>query len=404
MFSKLKNKFVFLTMSIISFILLISFTIIFFINYVSIYQEVNSRLKINYSPMAPSGGRPVNQGNMSNDLTSINLLIDSNDNIIKILSYYEYETDYYTKLYSLSNTNSNKIKYDGEIWVFSKTKLPVNNDNPNSSSIISFVNITDDVDNIQYLFFALSITYVIMLFIIYYICLYFSSKYIKPIEENFYKQKQFISDASHELKTPISIISANVDALLINSSETVKSQEKWINYIKDETKSMSKLINDLLILAKSDEVKVDLSNVSLSDILEKTVVSFDAVAYENNLKIKKNIAPNIIINSDVNKLTQLFKIFLDNSIKYASDKSTIFVSLEIVKKEVVLTFKNKTSFDNSDLSKIFDRFYKCDKARTNNSNSFGLGLPIATNIINELNYDINAHYENNYIVFTIKIK
>ncbi|MFI3261005.1 MAG: HAMP domain-containing sensor histidine kinase [bacterium] len=408
MFKDLKRKFVILNMIIISFILLISFSFIYIINYATTHREINSKVDINPNFNILSNNRPaINNVHSNQDISSFSIILNSSSDIIEIFSYFDYEDEFYDNLVENIDIDKKKkefVKFESSTWFYSITnfnKFPENLDG--GELIISFVNVDDEMNSLKYLLIALIITFFIMVFIVYYISLYFSNKYIEPIEKNYNKQKRFIADASHELKTPIAIISANADALLISENDSKKERDKWIKYIKEETKSMNKLVADLLMLAKSEEINLNISEVNLSELLENTIISLDAVAYENNLVIKRNIQKDIVVKSDAYRLKQIFKIFLDNAIKYSKDKTSIKVNLEKNKKDIILTFSNKADLKDEDIDKIFDRFYKCDEARTNNK-SFGLGLSIANNILSDLNYTVKVHKDKGYINFVIKIK
>lgn len=402
MFNKLKRKFVILNVTTIGIILLASFTIIYSSSYSTTYTTIKSKLEIQTSANVATTTNKVTAGNMNNDISSFNILVTEAGEIFQVLSNYSYDEDYYAKVLALTYDDESSIKIDDEIWVYEIHNAARNMLDNETAYIYSFVNATDEINSLNYLLIALVLTFITMMVIVYYISRYFSSKYIAPIEENYIKQKRFVADASHELKTPIAVICANADALLLSKKDTIANQEKWINYIKDETSSMSKLVDDLLTLAKSEEVKLNITKVNVTKILTNSVVSFEAFAFEQNKKIITSIDEDIFIKTDEDKLKQLIKIFLDNALKYSTDCSVIRVCLK-KEKNLIMTFENKSNIKHSELDKIFDRFYKCDEARTNKK-SFGLGLSIANNIANDLNFSITPTKKNGNIIFTIKIK
>ncbi|MFV0519339.1 MAG: sensor histidine kinase [Lachnospirales bacterium] len=228
----------------------------------------------------------------------------------------------------------------------------------------------------------------IVIFVIFFgISIILSNMMIKPIEKSWNQQKQFISDASHELKTPTAVILANTSILLQN--DNLNEDKKWIDYIDIEARRMKKLVEDLLFLSKSDYTKDDKSlyNFSISDTVLNTILPFEAVIFEMNKKIQLNsdIEQNIFIKGDESQIKQLVTILIDNALKYSFDNSEIWISLkhDIVKNKVVLKVNNPSDIiDKNDLEHLFDRFYKVDKARTRNANSYGLGLSIAKEIVN----------------------
>lgn len=402
MFKKLKKRILILNMIIINVILLLTFIIVYTTNYINTYTEIYNNTQItNITSIKPNQSLPLihSQNSLTTSISSFDLIIED-DEIINTYAYYEFETQFYEEVLSLiTEDNNGTIKYDDNTWFYtinSGTELI------EGDYIVSFTNITDKVNSLNNLLYILILTWLITTVFVYFICKYYSTKFIKPIEETYEKQKQFIADASHELKTPIAVISANADVLSINSDKTIKSQEKWLSYIKKETKSMSKLVNDLLTLAKSEEVKLDIKDINISKLLNDTIISLEAIAYEKNIKIKSSIEKDINMQTDYNKLKQIYTIFIDNAIKYSEPNNHINISLKRIKKDIVFQIENKAHINEKDISKIFDRFYKCDKSRSNNK-SYGLGLAIANNIINELKYEVKVKQENNCIEFSIKM-
>ncbi|MFV0440852.1 MAG: sensor histidine kinase [Lachnospirales bacterium] len=229
------------------------------------------------------------------------------------------------------------------------------------------------------------------------ISIFLSNLVIKPIEKSWKQQKQFVSDVSHELKTPTSIILANTSILSMNDELT--EDKKWVDYIDIEARRMKKLIEDLLFLSKSDYNVNDevLSNCSLNNIVMESILPFEAIVFEDerNLKFDINVSSdendNIEVLCDQNQLKQLVAIFLDNAIKYAIEDSVINVSLTKEANKGILEFNNMTEYiDKDELSKIFNRFHKVDKARTRQDSSYGLGLSIAKEIIHKHKGKVNV--------------
>ena len=226
----------------------------------------------------------------------------------------------------------------------------------------------------------------ISLIVLLLISIYLTNKSIIPIKETFEKQKQFIADASHELKTPLAIIKTNTSLVLSNPNDIIKNQSKWINYINLQTDRMSELINEMLSLAKMDtnENKLILSPINMSKLIESMLLMFDAVIYENNINLETNITKNLFINGDNENLKKLFSIIMDNAIKYTSKNGNITVSLYSDKNKIKIIVKNTgEGIAPEHLERIFERFYRVDSSRDRETGGYGLGLSIATSIVKQ---------------------
>ena len=224
----------------------------------------------------------------------------------------------------------------------------------------------------------------------------------KPAIEAFSKQKQFIVDASHELKTPLAIITASAESL-----EMEPTEKKWLDNIKSESERMNKLVTDLLDLAKSEnmEIKEKYNINNLSKIIEKTSLTFESLIYENKLEIEDNIDKDIMFSCNPDKIKQLLGILLDNAIKHSTKNSKITVNLYKDKNNIILEIKNKgKEITKEDQEKIFDRFYRVDESRNRSDNRYGLGLSIAKNIVTSHNGKIFVNCKNGYTTFKVIFK
>lgn len=245
------------------------------------------------------------------------------------------------------------------------------------------------------------VLYLILEAIIYLAAKILTLRITKPVAESFDRQKQFIADASHELKTPLSVIIASADALESNPSE-----KKWLDNIKSESDRMNRLVTDLLELAKSEEIKdkTEFAEGNLSKLVEKSVLTFEGVMFEKGVVLKDSIEDDITLYMNEYKIQQLVSILLDNAIKHSEKGSEINVELK-KDKDILLSVTNKgEGIPKGEEEKIFERFYRADEARNRNENRYGLGLAIAKNIVLNHGGTITASSENGYTTFKVVFK
>lgn len=243
--------------------------------------------------------------------------------------------------------------------------------------------------------------FVVLEVIVYFICKYVTKWLIKPVEESFDKQKQFVGDASHELKTPLSVIVASSDALEKHPNET-----KWLDNIKYEADRMNMLITRLLDLTSSEKDETYFfKEDNLSKTIELSCLTFEGKAFEKGITIKESIKDSINFKYDETSMKQLIEILLDNAIKHADKNSEIEVSLDELSHNIILKVVDVgEEIPKGEEEKIFERFYRVDKARNRKENRYGLGLAIAKNIVEKHNGIIKAYSVNNKTTFEVTFK
>ena len=223
---------------------------------------------------------------------------------------------------------------------------------------------------------------------------------VKPVEESFEKQKQFISDASHELKTPLAVIEANADVL----SDKV-GDSKWITYIQNEVQSMNKLVNDLLVLAKMENTRnISYQKFDLSKEVNMSVSVFESMIYEKNIKIETNIDDGIGFYGEKEDIKQIVSILLDNAIKHTEENKKIIVNVYKEKSDIEIEVKNQgLPIPEEEKEKIFERFYRVDKARNRSEKRYGLGLAIAKEIVEKYHGTIGVNSKEGFTSFIVKL-
>lgn len=239
---------------------------------------------------------------------------------------------------------------------------------------------------------------------------------LKPVERAWEQQKNFIADASHELKTPLTVILTNSGILKSHPDGQVAEQMQWIDSTYEEASHMKELVEKLLLLAKTDNMsrKNMFTDVNFSEIAMQLSLQYEPVAFEKGVMLYSDIDKDIHINGDSVALNQIIQILLDNAIKYSGDEGEVTLSLKkrqyysFGKKSagyVYLTTRNTgTPIPEEDIPHLFERFYRSDKARTAGS-GYGLGLAICKNLAQLHNAEISVTSDIEHgTVFTVKFK
>lgn len=271
----------------------------------------------------------------------------------------------------------------------------------NNNSLIIFDN--SEVSSLLFKYLKVTLIILLLFEVVNFLISYkLTSWLVIPVIESFDKQKQFIYDVSHELKTPIAVIMANADMAGDNPDD-----EKWILNIKNESDRMNKLVVSLLDLLMSDNIneKENFNRINLSKCIEMSILTFESLVYENKLELDYDVDKNIYFNCNSDRIKQLFGILVDNAIKHAKSESKITINLKKNKDSILLSVKNKgDAIPKKDREKIFERFYRVDKSRNRNENRYGLGLAIAKNIVNVHGGKISVDCANGFTTFTVNFK
>lgn len=273
---------------------------------------------------------------------------------------------------------------------------------PDGTCIV-FADTSSITDSLQRNILVSSALFALSLGVLFAISLWLSGIAVKPVAAAWQRQKQFVADASHELKTPLTVILANNNILQSHADATVASQQQWLDSTQEEAGRMRVLIDQMLLLAKSDaqQGNVVLSEVGLSDLLEEQLLCFEPVGYEKGITLSAQIEPGVMLRSDASLLRQLCSILLDNAIKYSPTGAAVQVSLQTQGNAVAFAVHNGGDpISAQDLPHLFDRFYRVDQAR--GEGGYGLGLAIARNTTDTLKAKITVQSdEQSGTTFTV---
>ena len=226
-----------------------------------------------------------------------------------------------------------------------------------------------------------------------------SKRVIAPIQETYIKQKQFITGASHELKTPLAIISSNADVL-----EMMNGDSKWTQNIHNQVDRLTSLVNSLVVFSRMEEKDtVERTRFDLTNSLESRIEDFNELADFQKKNIVTDIDPDLYYFGEEASIVQLMDILLENAIKYAPEDSGISVSLKKNRKYAILKVSNKATVQKGDLGKVFDRFYRLDESRNSAIKGYGIGLSMAQLIAEKHKETIRAYAPEDGI-FKIEVR
>lgn len=249
--------------------------------------------------------------------------------------------------------------------------------------------------------------FVVSMILLYFISCKISFLAIKPLDDAMIREKQFITDASHDLKTPLTVILANNNILQSNPQASVAEQMKWIDSTATAAHNMQTLVNNLLTLSQieSSESILEMEIINISDIVEKAVLQMESIAYDNEIELTSEIESNIHIRANCNYFLHIVSSLIENALKYEPKHGHVLVHLSSKKGAAILTVTNLNSvIPAEDLPHIFERFYRVDKTREA-ANSYGLGLAITKRITESMNGTIRvtSNIENG-TEFSIRFK
>ncbi len=255
-----------------------------------------------------------------------------------------------------------------------------------TGSAVVFINGTTVKEANQNFMISVALVFAASSIVIIFLVILISQYAVKPTADSYEKQKQFITDANHELKTPLTLIRTNLDIM-----ESEIGPNEWLSDIREEAETMTGLVNRLVTLARMDEQEtaMDRTAFNLSDAIIETVSAFSS-HIENEQKILKiNIPEGIKYHGNEGSIRQLVSIFMDNAVKYCDDGGVISVSLQSGRHPILFVDNSYQHVDAVALDRLFDRFYRADKARTYGS-GFGIGLSVAKAIVQKHNGEIKA--------------
>ena len=267
--------------------------------------------------------------------------------------------------------------------------------------VVVFLDVSDEyISSVRVLLLSIGMGILFWLLILMLVIL-MSKKAIEPVAESIEKQKQFITNAGHELKTPIAIIQSNTEAM-----ELYNGESKWSRNIKDQAIRLTNLVQNLLVLSRLDEqMPGQMEEVRFSELVTTFLNQFRQSFEERNIALHTEIQSGIRIHADKAQIEQLISIFMDNAVKYANENGTVEVHLEKKAKHVIFEVENTCGqLPEVPSQKLFERFYRGDASHNQKNGGYGIGLSMAQSIAEQNKGMITAKYSgNNRICFTVRL-
>ncbi|MGM9645043.1 MAG: sensor histidine kinase [Eubacteriales bacterium] len=397
MIRKLKTKFILLAMVTIALLLAVIISGMNLINYNSVIEEADKTLSFlsqNKGTFPESGDKPNDRlpPHMSPETPYESrffwVLSDEHGNVIntdvgKISSVGEAEAVKYAEYVQSKNSDSG---FAGSFRYIVKREQ--------TGIRITFLDCGRKLDSFYSFLYASIFMAVIGLIVGFFVIFILSGKIIKPIAESQEKQKQFITDAGHEIKTPLTIINANVDILEMELGEENES----LADIKSQTLRLRSLTDDLVLLTRMEEAENKMQKIDfpVSEVVSDATHSFSSLTKAQGKTLTCHIQPLLSLNGNDKAISELVSILLDNALKYSAEGSEIELCLTGQGHSIILTVSNTTELEikPEQLDRIFDRFYRADTSRNSESGGHGIGLSVAKAIVNAHNGKISAAISN----------
>lgn len=270
----------------------------------------------------------------------------------------------------------------------------------NEGIMYIFLDCNEELETFYSFLFVSILASLIGILLVFALVLFFSKLAVRPVAESYEKQKQFITDASHEIKTPLTVIDANTEVLEMESGEN-----EWTKSIKNQVKRLASLTEKLVFLSRMEEenAALQMADFSLSEAILQTAQPYEAIAEVQGKTLSLEIERNVSYYGNEASLRQLISLLLDNAMKYSNPGGSIAVQFRTAGKNKVLSVKNTVShIQKGKLDMLFERFYRLDSSRSSQTGGYGIGLSVARAIVTAHKGKISAQSDDGRsILFTI---
>lgn len=403
MFKSLRRKFVATSVASVAVVIILMASTLNFINYYKMGQRVDDSL---YEASKSSALVTIFSDGEEDMIVTKNTAsktpnnngfsiakIDENKNVIR-----SYRDDVLIKgkddLQKLVTDAVNESSTSGYVGTY--RYLKVNND---AGNLVLLLNTQRDLDSFHAFMRNSIIVSSIVILSVFILLVLISKKVIAPIQQSYQKQKQFITDASHELKTPLAIIRSNTDVLELENGDS-----KWTKNIQNQVDRLTSLVNSLVVFSRMEEKDTaEKVKFNLSESIHARIDDFEELASFQKKHIIADIDNNIYYRGEQQAIVQLMDILLENAIKYATKETNINITLKKNKKYATMQISNQANVKKGDLRKVFDRFYRLDESRNSTIKGYGIGLSMAK-LITEKHKEVIKAYAPEDGIFKIEVR
>ncbi|MCK8060199.1 MULTISPECIES: cell wall metabolism sensor histidine kinase WalK [unclassified Fusibacter] len=414
MFRQLKLRILWTNLIILTILVFITFSSTYMLTYKLIYDGIEKELhRISETrPKVDDQGReqppepPFSEPNPER-MAVFKLTASPKGDLIRSDAFFDADMAFFEAIKDLAMTQESTkgiLSYEGNKWAFIYKEV-------NGMLDYTFIDVSAQVtllENMVYVFFGVFLGSVVLVVLI---SNYLTSTATKPIRDAFDRQKQFVSDASHELKTPIAIIQTTTDLLVSEARTTPQGDSHslvWLENIKAETEKMGRLTKDLLYLAQIDHRENSLGRLAdfdMSECIEAIALSMEVLAFEKQLNFDYESEKGLWIHGNREQLTETVRILLDNAIRYTDSGGRIKLTFVKSGMNCELAIENTGEGITAEhLPHLFDRFYRIDQSRNRESQSHGLGLAIAKEIVEQHDGKLGCSSEPGISTkFTVKL-
>ena len=397
LFNKLQLKFLVIPLVIVGNLLLVTFLTIFGITYSTTTDEVSKTLDVGIKQPTdiPSGGKYLYIKVTTGTTTEV---VGYNQ-----MSYTDEDINAMSNL--VRTKEEGKYPYAGRYFSYKSRSATL--EDGSQSTMYTIIDWTEQRNTVMTLGVTLLTVFIISLVVISGLSYILAYSATKPVKDAFDKEKDLLANASHELKTPITVAKTNLDLVLSDPYSSVKDNQKWLEGAKYQIDRMNSLILQMLELSRLErrDYYVEKTDVNISDLIEGILLSCEAGCYENNVRFVSSLQPDVYFKCNRVETEKLITILVDNAIKYTPKGGEICVTLAKTLKNISIKVTNTgEGIPPEQVDKIFDRFYKLDEAHKEAGKSFGLGLSIAKLISKSMGGDVTCFSEvGRYTTFEITL-